>query len=149
MVKRKRTNNDLQNITQKTKNRVAWTTLKSGGELRCSGRVGSSCSTSGTLRYQWGNRKPWFDNIMPQKQLNKRYKEKYEMKTSKTSCVFLYIIKRLICKSILMTRFGNKLHRVRSKPKTLTFNLNDIPFHMPVEYTKPNFINFIGRRLSL
>ena len=34
--------------TYKTKDRVTWTPLKTGGELSCSGRVGSSCSTSGT-----------------------------------------------------------------------------------------------------
>ena len=45
----KRTNNDLQNITQKTKDRVAQTPL-TGGELRCSGRVSSSRSTSGIHR---------------------------------------------------------------------------------------------------
>jgi len=33
------TNNDLQNITHKTKDRVTRTPLKTGGELRCSGRV--------------------------------------------------------------------------------------------------------------
>ena len=32
--------------TYKTKDRVTWTPLKTGGELRCSGRVNSSCSTS-------------------------------------------------------------------------------------------------------
>jgi hypothetical protein len=36
--------------TYKTKNRVTRTSLKTGGELRYSGRIGSSCSTSGTLR---------------------------------------------------------------------------------------------------
>jgi len=41
----KRTNNDLQNITQKTKDRVARTPL-TGGELRCSGSVGNSCFAS-------------------------------------------------------------------------------------------------------
>ena len=50
MIKRKSTNNDLQNITHKTKDRVTWTTLKTRSELRCSGRVSSSCSTSGTRR---------------------------------------------------------------------------------------------------
>ena len=40
----------LQNITYKTKDRITQTPLKPGGELRCSGRVGSSCSTSGTHR---------------------------------------------------------------------------------------------------
>jgi hypothetical protein len=36
--------------TYKTKDRVTGTPLKTGGERRCSGRVGSSCSTSGTRR---------------------------------------------------------------------------------------------------
>jgi hypothetical protein len=44
--KDERTINDLQNITHKTKDRVTRTPLKTGGELRCSGRVSSSCSTS-------------------------------------------------------------------------------------------------------
>ena len=48
--KYKSTNNDLQKHTYKTKDRITWTPLKTGGELRCSGRVGSSCSTSGTRR---------------------------------------------------------------------------------------------------
>ena len=34
--------------TYKTKDRVTRTSLKTGGELRCSGRVNSSCSTSDT-----------------------------------------------------------------------------------------------------
>ena len=34
----------------KTKDRVTRTPLKTGGELRCSGRVSSSCSTSDTRR---------------------------------------------------------------------------------------------------
>ena len=49
-IKDIRTNNDLQNITQKTKDQATWTSLKTGSELRCSGRVGSSCSTSDTCR---------------------------------------------------------------------------------------------------
>ena len=36
--------------TYKTKDRVTRTPLKTGCELRCSGRVSSSCSTSGTRR---------------------------------------------------------------------------------------------------
>jgi hypothetical protein len=40
-------NNDLQNTTQKTKDRA---TTKTRGEFRCSARVGRSCSTSGTRR---------------------------------------------------------------------------------------------------
>ena len=50
MANRKRTNNDLQNITEKNRDRVTGTSLKTGGELMCSGRVGSSCSTSGIRR---------------------------------------------------------------------------------------------------
>ena len=36
--------------THKTKDGVTRTPLKSGGEVRCSGRVSSSCSTSDTRR---------------------------------------------------------------------------------------------------
>ena len=36
--------------THKAKNRVTWTPLKTGVELRCSGRISSSCSISGTRR---------------------------------------------------------------------------------------------------
>jgi len=46
--KNKRTNIDLQNITHKAKNRVTWTPPKTRGELRCSGRASSHCSTSTT-----------------------------------------------------------------------------------------------------
>ena len=46
----KRTYNDLQNITQKTKDQTTRIPLKTGGELRCSRRVTSSCSTYGTCR---------------------------------------------------------------------------------------------------
>jgi hypothetical protein len=44
---------DKQRYTKhihKTKDRVTRTPLKTGGELRCSGRVSSSCSTSDTRR---------------------------------------------------------------------------------------------------
>jgi hypothetical protein len=50
MAKRKRTTNDLHNITHKTKDRVTRTSIKTGGELRCSERVDSSCATSGIRR---------------------------------------------------------------------------------------------------
>ena len=47
--KRKRTKDDLQNTTQQTKDWATGSSLKTGkGVLRCSGRVSSSCSTSGT-----------------------------------------------------------------------------------------------------
>jgi hypothetical protein len=49
MAKRKGTNNDLQNITHKTKDvRVIRTPLKTGGERRCYVRITSSCCTSDT-----------------------------------------------------------------------------------------------------
>jgi len=48
--KYKRTNNDLQNTMQKTKDRATRTPLKTGCELRCSGEVSSSCSTCGIRR---------------------------------------------------------------------------------------------------
>ena len=47
----KRTNYDLQNIhILQAKYQVTRTTLTTGGELRCSGRVGSSWFTSGPRR---------------------------------------------------------------------------------------------------
>jgi hypothetical protein len=48
MANRNRTNNDLQNTTHRTEDRVTRTPLKTGGELRCSWRVSSSWYTSGT-----------------------------------------------------------------------------------------------------
>jgi len=41
-------NNDLQNTTQKSKDRATQITLRTGGELRCSGRVNISSSTCDT-----------------------------------------------------------------------------------------------------
>jgi hypothetical protein len=46
----KRTNNNLQNTTQKTKDWAAGASIKPRGELRCSGPVNRFCSTSGTRR---------------------------------------------------------------------------------------------------
>ena len=48
--KDKGTNNDQQNITHKTKDRITRTTLNTGGELRYSTKISNSCSTSGTCR---------------------------------------------------------------------------------------------------
>ena len=48
--KDKRTSNNLQNTTNKTKDRATRTTLNSGSKLRCSGMVISSCSNSDTRR---------------------------------------------------------------------------------------------------
>ena len=48
MYKRKRTNNDLRNITQKTKDRATRIPQKTWSELKCSGMVTCSCSTCST-----------------------------------------------------------------------------------------------------
>ena len=49
--KYKWTNNDLHNITHKTKDRVARTTLNTGDENRCSGRISRSYSASCTRQF--------------------------------------------------------------------------------------------------
>ena len=51
--KKKKVQRDKQRSTKhtyKAKDRLTRTPLKTGGELRCSGRLSSSCSTSGTRR---------------------------------------------------------------------------------------------------
>ena len=48
--KDKKTNNDLQNTILKTKDRATRTLRKTGGELRCSGMVSSSCFICDTHR---------------------------------------------------------------------------------------------------
>ena len=45
-----RTHSDIQKLTHKTKDCVARTPAKTGGKLRFSERVSSSCSTSGSRR---------------------------------------------------------------------------------------------------
>ena len=60
-------------LTYKTKDPVTRTPLKTGGELRCTERVSSSCSTNGTRRvnlvknpvmisHEWGNSFGHYDN---------------------------------------------------------------------------------------
>jgi hypothetical protein len=82
MAKRKNTNDKQRPTkhTHKTKDRVTRIPLKTRGELRCSGRVSSSCSTSGTRRvnlvtnrevlttsgtYPWSFVTPIFHNGQP------------------------------------------------------------------------------------
>jgi hypothetical protein len=55
MAKRNRTNTDLQHTMQTTKYRIARTPLNTGGELKYSGMVSSSCSISGT-RLEYAHR---------------------------------------------------------------------------------------------
>ena len=51
--KDKRTNNDLQNIAQKTKDRATRNTTKTRGWTECSGRANSCCSTCDTLQVMY------------------------------------------------------------------------------------------------
>jgi hypothetical protein len=55
--------NDLQNNTQKTKDRSTRTPLIIEDELRCSGRISSSCSTCGTrhvTQQYWNKIGNWY-----------------------------------------------------------------------------------------
>ena len=61
----------------KTKDRVTRTPLKTGGELRCSGRVSSSCSTSGT-RHIYN-----ISNSIQNKTLNFKYELKFSCRLIK------------------------------------------------------------------
>ena len=47
MDKEKGTTKDLQNTTQKTRDRATRTLLETGAKLKCTGRITSSCCTSG------------------------------------------------------------------------------------------------------
>jgi hypothetical protein len=72
MAKRKSTKGQttIYKTTHKTTDRVTRTPLKTGGELRCSERVSSSCSTSGTrlvnlvanpvISHEWGKNREVF-----------------------------------------------------------------------------------------
>ena len=85
--KYKRTNNDLQNITQKSKVRVTMNLTKIWGELRCSRRVGSSCSTSGTchvtlitnsvMSAEWGKDRKLFKTSISSIYLTEQVHKKY------------------------------------------------------------------------
>ena len=66
--KDKRTTHDLQNNTHKTKDQITRTPLKTGGELRCTGMVSSSCSTSGTRRVIFSMK-----NIYASSAINQQY----------------------------------------------------------------------------
>jgi len=50
MAKKEKDKQRSTKHTHKTQDRVTRTPINTGVELRCSGRVGSSCSTSGTRR---------------------------------------------------------------------------------------------------
>jgi hypothetical protein len=57
MTKRKRTNNDLLNTTQKTKDWATRTSRKTESELMCSGKISSSCLNS--VQYNSRMKKSW------------------------------------------------------------------------------------------
>jgi hypothetical protein len=63
MAKRKRTKGNT--TLKKTKDRVTRTPLETGGELRCSGRVGSSCPTSICPYISWSNASWFFLSFVP------------------------------------------------------------------------------------
>jgi len=63
MTKRKRTNNDLQIIHIKTEDQVTRTPIKTGGELRCSGRVSSSTSSMYNM-YMHENELNYLESLM-------------------------------------------------------------------------------------
>jgi hypothetical protein len=57
--------------TYKAKDRVTRTPLKTGGELRCSGRVSSFCFTSGTRRInRHGTSKVFFADQLKEREIN-------------------------------------------------------------------------------
>ena len=62
--KDKRTNNDQQNTTQRIKDWATRTSLKAGGNLRCSGRVCSSFSTSYTFDIRGWNSIPFYKYVL-------------------------------------------------------------------------------------
>ena len=64
--KDKRTTDDLHNISHKTKDRVTRTPLKTGGELKCTGMVSSSCSTSDTRRVIFSMKKMYASSAINQ-----------------------------------------------------------------------------------
>ena len=86
--KYKRTNNNLQNIhiQCKTNDRVTRTPLNTGGELMCSGTVGSSCSTMYTRRvnlitspvisHEWGPDRDCHEQIKPHQRSSKFVRRK-------------------------------------------------------------------------
>ena len=55
MAKKKQKNNDLQNTTQKTRNRAPRIPLKTSGEIGCSGLLKSSCFSSIYINPKWIN----------------------------------------------------------------------------------------------
>ena len=54
----KRSTKGQTTIYKTHKDRATRTSIKTGGELRCSGRIGSSCSTSSTYRATQGTNHP-------------------------------------------------------------------------------------------
>jgi len=87
MKKDKRTNNDLQNTTQKTKDRVTRTQLQLGCESKCSGWVGSFCSASGIRRATWSG---LYGGLIYQmsNQKRKSKKDRQHNVQTKVTCIY-------------------------------------------------------------
>jgi hypothetical protein len=67
--------------THKTKDRVPKTPLKTGGELMCSGRVSSFCSTSGTRRI----------NLVTNPVISHEWGKFWSLVTTRNFCSVVYI----------------------------------------------------------
>ena len=88
-VYRRRTDNTIakrkstkgQTTIYKTKDRVTRTPLKTGGELRCSGRVSSSCSTCGTRRV----------NLVRNLVISREWGKDREVFTTSGTCPWLFV----------------------------------------------------------
>ena len=91
--KYKRTNNDLQMITQKTKDRATRTSLNTDRELRCPGRVSSSCFTCGTRRVKI------FWMTENKKILNHK----------KCTCLIAWVRRVFVCVSICFCSYRNEV----------------------------------------
>ena len=102
--------------TYKTKDRVTRTPLKTWSELRCSGTVGSSCSTSGTLAF---SRYAQSQKIGKTK-INKSFRASFIKGLSKLA----NIGKGYLCLREIFLSF-NKLHYLCKFP-TLIYLINQV-----------------------
>ena len=91
--------------TYKTKDRVTRTLLKTGGELMCSGRISSSCSTSDTRRV----------NLVTNPVISHERGNDREVFTTNGTYPWSFVISNLV----RTTRYWNNLHQVTLKIERL------------------------------
>ena len=104
--KDKRINNDLQTITQKTKDRVTQTSLITVGELRCSGRVSSSCSTSEARRvnlvtnpvisHEWGKDREEFASSGASPRIRVHLWHRYSVTVNQVISLYIFVYMRTV-----------------------------------------------------